>query len=88
MIADRVKVDSCETCRYYLALSEKGGICRRYPPVPLYTPIQANMAQKMQGHAMVGAVTGNATQTAANNWCGEHQDAAEKSDGSAGEATH
>ena len=29
---------TCATCKYFLAVTEADGLCRRFPPVPLVYP--------------------------------------------------
>jgi len=29
---------TCQTCAHFLAQTDEQGLCRRYPPTPIYTP--------------------------------------------------
>lgn len=31
-----IDVDLCKTCKFFLAESNMGGLCRRNPPVPVF----------------------------------------------------
>jgi len=30
--------ESCESCRYYTVVEGLGGLCTRFPPIPVYNP--------------------------------------------------
>lgn len=56
--------DTCNTCRFWARRYSGVGMCRRFPPVSL--------------PSLAGTWPGDSTrtvfpQTAANDWCGEHQ---------------
>lgn len=68
-------VEACGNCRYWLQVKGEGGLCRRYPPTPVF-------AGMFQPHPITGqqqpAILNYYAETAATFSCGEHKERMQK----------
>jgi hypothetical protein len=66
-------VASCETCRFWEAISEDGGMgeCRRHAPT-LHIQGHIEVYGRSEGYP-TDALEGMWPRTAHNDWCGEFQ---------------
>jgi len=59
----------CASCRFFVRIAEGGGMCRRFPPVPIMTGLAP---PTLAGRPPTPLINTFPVQVPNDYWCGEH----------------